>query len=293
MPSFAQQFRMRDADFRWRAVSLAAYALSNSVFEFPLGDVPAAQRAVFPAPASEQVLASEAATAMRGAASAAMVVDQQVGVALTGAAAALYWNAGHFYGAFLWGMLELRDPRVFGVAGEIAERGLRGSVRFPAALVPEQLAYLATGMLLIGQSGIAARLFSLVPQTAVLGPYGLPVSLFEDALGQRQGSEGSIREMGQYLLSSFEVSQRALEFQPMQRRLLPWQVGMPPDSILLLATLLRRGWLAPDDLVITGSYSSALVGAALDVVATPPGRQALRDASIAEILSGWLEQGQS
>jgi hypothetical protein len=286
MPSFAPEFGMEEREFTRRAVSLAAYALSSSALQFPLGDLSAEQRAVFPSPVSQQLLVAEAATAMRGAASAAMVVDQRIGVALTNHAASLYWAAGHFYGAFLWGLLEVQDVRVFEVAGDLAERGLRGATSFPAALVPEQLAYLATGVLLTGQSGIAAQLFSLVPQTTVLGPYGLPVTLARSALDQ---SKGGALEVGQHLISSFEASQRALEHQSRQRRLLPWQVGMPPDSVLLLATLLRRSGLAAADLMSTGPYASALLGAAL--ATTPLELQSTGDVPIQDLLSSWLEQG--
>jgi hypothetical protein len=101
MPSFAQQFHLEQRELRLRAVSLAAYAQSNSAFQFPVGDVPTEQRAIFPAPPAEQVLLAEAATALRGAANAAMVIDQRVGVQLAYLAANRYWLAGHFYGAFL------------------------------------------------------------------------------------------------------------------------------------------------------------------------------------------------
>jgi hypothetical protein len=273
-------------------VSLAAYAQSNGAFQFPVRDTPTEQPAVFPPPPAETVLLAEAATAMRGAANAAMVIDQRIGMQLAHIAAATYWDAGHFYGAFLWGMLGVRNPAVFQVAGSIAEQGLDASaIRFPAALVPEQLGYLAAGVILSGDRQVASPLLSLIPGTTVLGPHGLPFPLVSNVLNDPPDQRRGARELGQYLLSTFEVGQQALELQPRQRRLLPWQVGMPIESVLLAATLLRRGALTPDSLVTIGPYSSALAGAALAASLTVLPLQGMVDVPVSEILGGWLDQG--
>jgi hypothetical protein len=292
MPSFAHQFGLEESEFRRRAVSLAAYAQSNDAFQFPVRDHPTEQPTVFPPPPTETVLLAEAATAMRGAANAAMVIDQRIGVQLAHIAATTYWDAGHFYGAFLWGMLGVRNPAVSQVAGVITERRLDASAtQLPAALVPEQLGYLAAGIILTGDRQVAGPLLSLIPGTTVLGPHGLPFPLVSNVLSNPPNQERGARELGQYLLSTFEVSQQALELQPRQRRLLPWQVGMPIESVLLVATLLRRGDLTADSLATIGPYSSALAGAAIAASVTVLPLQKMVDVSVSEILGGWLDQG--
>src|SRR6266568_7229052 len=289
MPSFAEQFHLEEDDLRQRAVSLAAYAQSTHLFAFPLADVDPAQRTVFPSPLPEDVLQAEAATAMLGAASAAMVVDQQIGLALTAASADLYWRAGHFYAAFLWAALGLRDQRIFAAAGSIAEQGLRSASQYPAALVPQQLAYLALGVALApdSETRVANRLFSLIPQTTVVGPYGLPVSLVRDAVAGRPDDQGSVRESAQFLVSSFNSNQQALEFQSRYRRFLPWNAGLSPDAVLMLAGFFRRGALAPRDLATRGPYDTALVAAASSAVDVLREFRPRHDMSAVEVLSAW------
>jgi hypothetical protein len=205
MTSFVQQFGLEENDLRQKAVSLAAYALSltSHVFEFPVREVTPEQRGLYPAPAPDDELEAEAAMALLGAAGAAMVIDQQVGLALTSAAADRYWNAGHYYGAFLWSFLGVPVDRVFEVANDLAERGLRvtaepglrETIRQPAALVPEQLAYLAAGIAVVGDTFLASRLFDLVPLTTVIGPYALPAPLLRDGFTNRRhaASHGLVR----------------------------------------------------------------------------------------------------
>jgi hypothetical protein len=301
MTSFVQQFGLEENDLRQKAVSLAAYALSltSHVFEFPVREVTPEQRGLYPAPAPDDELEAEAAMALLGAAGAAMVIDQQVGLALTSAAADRYWNAGHYYGAFLWSFLGVPVDRVFEVANDLAERGLRvtaepglrETIRQPAALVPEQLAYLAAGIAVVGDTFLASRLFDLVPLTTVIGPYALPAPLLRDGFTNREENQESARDVTQHLMASFDIIQRGMEFQPRHQRLLPWNVGFSPESVLLIAAFITRGMLAPQNLVTTGPYASALLGAAFSAAEILRQPRLFRDISVPDVLGRWLERG--
>jgi hypothetical protein len=293
MPSFAQQFSLEEGFLQQRVISLAAYALSlgGRAFEFPVGDVSPDERALYPVHVPDDQLRAESATAMLGAAGAAMVVDQQVGLALTGAAADRYWSAGHYYGAFLWSGLGVPTAGAFEVAMNLVEGGPSGTIRQPAALVPEQLSYLAVSMALAGEPSLAIRLFSFVPLTTVIGPYALPVSLLQAAFSENLENQSGVREVAQRLLVSFDLSQRGLEDQPSYRRLLPWNIGLSPEPVLLIAAFLARNVLAPQNLAITGPYANVLLGAALSAAEIIRQPDRFRDISVQDALGSWLEGG--
>jgi hypothetical protein len=200
-----------------------------------------------------------------------------------------YWNAGHYYGAFLWSGLGVPATGAFEVAINLAEGGLGGTIRQPAALVPEQLAYLAVGIAVAGEPSLATRLFALVPLTTVIGPYALPVSLLQAAFSENLENQEGARGVAQHLLASFDLSQSGLELQPRYRRLLPWNVGLSPDAVLFIATFIAGGVLEPQNLAVTGPYANVLLGAARSAaeILNQPGQ--FRDISVPDILGSWLE----
>ncbi len=181
-------------------------------------------------------LAAEAATAMAGAASAALVIDQRIGLRLALEAADLYAQAGHFYSAFIQGAIYRSvDKRWKAPADRIAERGL-AQVELPsAASVPAQLAYLAVGLTLGGDPRLGQAVLSHVPLVGGIGPDCVPFELLHrfvnDALENAQSSHQALTD---YLLSSFGQTKLAGLSQPGYKQMMPWNVGLPLDTALLV-----------------------------------------------------------
>lgn len=294
MTSFAQQLGWSEPELRRRSLSLAAYALSvgSRVFDFPATDLVSAEPGSYPIPVSEDQLHAEAATVMLGSAGAAMALDQQIGLALTSVAAGEYWRAGHYYGLFLWACLRVPFESLATVVSDLTEHGPADNTQYPEVLVPEQIAYLAAASAVRGDSSVATYLFNLVPPATPIGPYALPLPLLQGAFAADVDTQQSARDVVQYLLASFEISSRSMQAQPQHRRLLPWNVGVPPEVLLMIATLIARSPALLENPVILGSYSSALWGASVEASVILRRPDLFRDVHVSDILEPWLESDQ-
>lgn len=293
MPSYAELLGLAEDDLRQRTVSLAAYALSLSdrTFDFPIRDVPPDQRARYPVSASEDELRVEAAMTMLGAAGASMVIDQQIGLALTSVAADWYWRAGHYFGAFLQAVLGAQGEGALAVASELAERPVLGAADRPATFFPEQLAYLAMGVAIGGNVGLANRLFNYVPEATAIGPFAVPVRLLQAYFSRELANEDSGREIAQFVIASFEISKMSLESQPQYRQFLPWNVGFPQEASLLIARFIMDNTLTPDQLVATNRYGAAFRDSAIAVAGILPQLSQSQESEIPDVLGPWLESG--
>jgi hypothetical protein len=176
----------------------------------------------------------------------------------------------------------------FGVASRLAERGRANAIQYPFALVPEQFAYLATAIAAHGDLRLADRLFDLVPPATVIGPYAMPVSLLRAAFTDNEDTREGARGVAQYLLASFEISNVSLRYQPDYRRLLPWNVGVSPEAVLMLAMFIGRGLVASDDLAITGQYSPIIWEASVSANAILRQQPQFQNISVPDLLADWL-----
>ena len=225
---------------------------------------------------------------MLGAAGASMVIDQQIGLALTSVAADWYWRAGHYFGAFLQAALGAHGDDAVAIASELAERPVLGASDRPATLFPEQLAYLAMGVAIAGNVGLANRLFNYVPEATAIGPFAVPVRLLEAHFSRDLGNEDSGREIAQFIIASFEITKMSLESQPQYRQFLPWNVGFSPEALLLIARFITDNTLTPDQLAVTNRYGAAFRDSAIAVARILPQLKRPHESEIPDVLGPWL-----
>jgi hypothetical protein len=141
----------------------------------------------------------------------------------------------------------------------LAEGGLGGTIRQPAALVPEQLAYLAVGIAVAGEPSLATRSSPSYRLRQLSDPTRCPshcCRLLSPKIWRTRKVRAGLRSIS---WRPFGLSQSGLELQPRYRRLLPWNVGLSPDAVLFIATFIARGVLEPQNLAVTGPYANVLL----------------------------------
>jgi len=247
--SIASAVGYDESELRQRTISLVSYALSNRDLRFPEPEPSVERSAGYPIPPNTNMVSAEAAMAMAGAASCALALDQRIGVRLAWESAKLYAEAGQPYAAFLLGALGRTDERWTQLAVRVAEGGL-GQVDLPGQLFAStQLAYLGLGAALGDAPGVGLRILSMASAAMAVGSSQVPLDLIRDfvvvRIAERRERGDSI--LARYLVSAIAQGQVEAQRMPHYRRLLPWNVGLPLDSILLLTHALPAPTDRPDE----------------------------------------------
>ena len=286
MVSVAEGLGLNEDQMRSRVLSLVAYARSNREIEFPRRGLDEVEGGL-PLTLPPDLLSVEAATAMAGAANAALVVDQRIGLRLAYEAAELYSQAGFPYSAFLLaGLSGTIEDRWRNIATGIVEPERRQGAQL--ALDPRQLGYLTLALHIVGDEG-APRLAERLPGPAGLGSLDVPFSLVRATVSAYGPQQAALpwRPVLDYVMAGFERVARSRVEWPRYKRMLPWNVGLPLDAVLLALVASN-----PDPAVIgttvVGPYSSALATAADGLRSDTESSTVLRNEPLEETLADWI-----
>jgi hypothetical protein len=290
--SIASSVGYDEAELRQRIISLVAYALSNRELRFPESEDHQQRTAGYPSPVAAGTLSAEAAMAMAGAASCALVLDQRVGVRLAWEAATLYADAGQPYAAFLQGALGRIDERWTRLASRVAEGGLAQLDLPPQLFASTQLGYLGLGAAFSDTPGVGLQILTLTSTALAFGSTQIPIDLLRQFVGEIVGrQERGYSILAGYLISAIAQEQIESQRMPHYRRLLPWNVGLPLDAILLLTRALPAPADHPDERLVQSEredFGELLVAVALEIERETRSMTELEQEPLDVLLQDWL-----
>jgi hypothetical protein len=255
--SFAQELGLDHEFLRISIINRVAYAAAADALGFPgdtQSDTDAELAASLPVTAPQWVRRAEAATALQGAASASLVIDQMLALKLIAESATAYMQARLLYGLFLAAGLGIPQVRHTNLAEGIATMLLESGVdatrqeyrTYGDALInPVQLSYLALSLAVNGEHGLARQLLNapFFPQVTVpVGPTGITnTDLFVLVLGEPSPewvrSERNQNEVYTDLSTRVESQLQWQRAAPRWRQRLPWYVGLDCDITLLMIAI--------------------------------------------------------
>jgi hypothetical protein len=256
MTSFADALGLDEAELRRVARIRYAYSRGREALAFPAQMAPAGDLTGSRSVMTDWEAQLENATVLRGAACAALVFDQLLAMKFLDEAALHFAQAGTFYGHFLWAALGVYEaepsarPDIRPVAQMLLEEGVGAATdenpaTASALLNPTQLGYLVLATALSGGRALAVELLSSGRLPAIAELFGAQALNTRDVLRITVNGDSRIDSDVLTVGDALRRHSRWRSTAPEWKKLLPWNVGIDCDAVLLLLNTGRQDQTDP------------------------------------------------